>query len=197
MDTNGGARAATRRSERRTAAGLVYKHFLRPWITNPSKSFGPRVREKKWKRNGKEKANKQGFKQNAHRYSRFGRKKRAQATRLERNDGSNVTASGLGLNSHYTTLGRAHSTVRTSQDCVPRTYRRMRERWCLAHIRKAPGQPQAPTSSCQLRVANLTWSTLLKSQQASRQLLAQHEAGGRYLPFSISTMPIRAVHWVS
>ena len=72
------------------------------------------------------------------------------ATRLERNDGSTVTASGLGLNSHYTHLG-----VHTAR-CVPRriacvrTYRRMRERWCLAHIRRPPGQLEAPTSSCQL-----------------------------------------------
>jgi hypothetical protein len=61
-----------------------------------------------------------------------------------------VTASGLGLNSHYTHLG-----VHTAR-CVPRriacvrTYRRMRERWCLAHIRRPPGQLEAPTSSCQL-----------------------------------------------
>ena len=64
------------------------------------------------------------------RYSRFRSKREdsaRKATRLERNDGSNVTASGLGLNSHSTHLGRAHRTVRTSQDCV-RTYRRMRER---------------------------------------------------------------------
>ena len=111
------------------------------------------------------------------------RGQRAQATRLERNDGSNVTASGLGLNSHYTTLGRAHSTVRTSQDCVPRTYRRMRERWCLTHIRRPLGQLEAPTSSCRLRVANLTWSTLLKSHRAARHLLAQHEAGGQVPTF--------------
>ena len=121
------------------------------------------------------------------RYSRFRSfeetGQRAQATRLERNDGSNVTASGLGLNSHYTTLGRAHSTVRTSQDCVPRTYRRMRERWCLTHIRRPLGQLEAPTSSCQLRVANLTWSTLLKSHRAARHLLAQLEAGGQVPTF--------------
>ena len=119
--------------------------------------------------------------------------RRAQATRLERNDGSTVTASGLGLNSHT-----PPSAVHTAR-CVPRriacrTYRRMRERWCLAHIRRPPGQLEAPTSSCQLRIANVTWSTLLKSHRAARQLLAQHEAGGRYLPSSISTMPIRAAH---
>jgi hypothetical protein len=87
------------------------------------------------------------------RYSRFRSKREdsaRKATRLERNDGSTVTASGLGLNSHYTHLG-----VHTAR-CVPRriacvrTYRRMRERWCLAHIRRPPGQLEAPTSSCQL-----------------------------------------------
>ena len=120
------------------------------------------------------------------RYSRFRSKREdsaRKATRLERNDGSTVTASGLGLNSHYTHLG-----VHTAR-CVPRriacvrTYRRMRERWCLAHIRRPPGQLQAPTSSCQVWIANLFQSTLLKSQQASRQLLAQHEAGGQVPTF--------------
>jgi hypothetical protein len=71
-------------------------------------------------------------KQNKQNVTAVSEGRRAQATRLERNDGSTVTANGLGLNSHTppladTTLGRAHSTVRTSQDCV-RTYRRMRER---------------------------------------------------------------------
>ena len=128
-----------------------------------------------------------------HHFPFEGRGQRAQATRLERNDGSTVTASGLGLNSHT-----PPSAVHTAR-CVPRriacrTYRRMRERWCLAHIRRPPGQLEAPTSSCRLRIANVTWSTLLKSHRAARQLLAQHEAGGRYLPSSISTMPIRAAH---
>ena len=123
---------------------------------------------------------------NSDRFPFEGRGQRAQATRLERNDGSTVTASGLGLNSHT-----PPSAVHTAR-CVPRriacrTYRRMRERWCLAHIRRPPGQLEAPTSSCQLRIANVTWSTLLKSHRAARQLLAQHEAGGRYLPSSIST----------